>query len=84
MSLDDLRTILAASVGVIGDEPAADLGAVGTADHHRVAAAEFAVDAIDAGRQQALAAAQRRDRAGIDGERALAARASPRSISCAR
>jgi hypothetical protein len=42
---------------VIGDEAAADLGAVGIADHDAVAARELALDRRDAGRQQALALA---------------------------
>src|ERR1043165_34540 len=52
---------------VIGDEPAADLGAVGSAHHHGVAAAKAALDLDDAGRQQTLARAQRLDRARVDG-----------------
>src|SRR5260370_10826137 len=40
-------------LGVIGRQAAADLAIVGTADNHRVAAAEAAVDAHDSGRKQA-------------------------------
>ncbi len=42
---------------VIGDEAAADLAALGVADHDAVAASEIALDADHAGGQQALAVA---------------------------
>ena len=58
-------------LGVVGDEAAADFGAVRPAHDHGIAARERALDLDDAGRQQAVAAPQRRDRAGIDRERAL-------------
>ncbi len=45
---------------VIGDEAAADLGAVLVADRHAIAAREHALDARDARRQQAFAAGERR------------------------
>src|ERR1700722_20001250 len=57
--------------GVVGDEAAADFGAVGAAHDHGIAAGKLAVDANDADRQQAVAAAERRHRAGIDGQYAL-------------
>ena len=57
---------------------------IGAADDDRVAARELAVDPDHARRQQALAGAQRRDRAGIDGQRALRLERAARSISCAR
>ena len=55
----------------IGDQPAAQLAAVGRADDHRVAALEAALDARDAGRQQALAGRQRLLGAGVDVDVAL-------------
>ena len=58
-------------LGVVGDEAAADLVGVGAAHHHGIAAGELAVDPDHAGRQQAFAGAQRGDRAGVDGQRAL-------------
>src|SRR5215510_552157 len=58
-------------LGVVGDEAAADLGAVGAADNDGVAAGENALDEDHSGGQQALAAAQRRDRTGIDRQDAL-------------
>src|SRR5436305_506032 len=42
-------------LGVVGNEAAADLGTVGSADDDRVAAREHTVDANDARGQQALA-----------------------------
>ena len=58
-------------LGVVGDKPAADLMGVGAAHHHRIAAGELPVDPDHAGRQQALAGAQRTDRAGVDGQGTL-------------
>src|SRR3954466_2402384 len=55
-------------LGVISDQAAADLGSVGSTDHHRVAAGENAVDPDHPGGQEALAAMQGRDRPGIDGQ----------------
>ena len=55
----------------IGDEPATELAPVGRADNHRVAALECALDARDAGRQQALARSQRPLRARVDVDVAL-------------
>ena len=82
-SAEERPLILLGVVGVIGDQPAADLGAVRPAHHHRVAAPEAALDLDHAGRQQALARAQRAHRAGVDHQRAARLRASRRSISCA-
>ena len=39
MSPDELALDLVGVLGVVGDEAAADLGAVRPADHHRIAAA---------------------------------------------
>ncbi len=58
-------------LGVIGAQAAADFRSVETADNDRVATRKVALDADDAGRQQALAAAERRDSAGVDHQRAL-------------
>src|SRR5262249_6052446 len=58
-------------LGVVGDEAAADLGPIGSADDDGVAARENALDVDDARGEQALAAAQRRDRTGIDGQDTL-------------
>src|SRR5262249_56945901 len=52
-------------LGVVSDEAAADLGAVGAADNDGVAAGENALHEDHPGGHQALAAAYRRDRAGI-------------------
>ena len=57
-------------VGVVGDEAAADLLAGLAADVDGIAALEVALDAAHAGGQQALAGAQRLDRAGVDDQRA--------------
>ena len=57
--------------GVIGDEPAPDLGPALVADGDAIAAREHALDARDPGRQQAFAAGERRDGAGVDKHRAL-------------
>ena len=45
MSPDDLPHDFGGVLGVIGHQAAADFGAVRAADHHRIAAAETAVDA---------------------------------------
>src|SRR5262245_26547241 len=58
-------------LGVIGDEAAADLVAVGPAHDHGIAARECAVDFDDAHRKEAVAAAQRRYCACVDRERPL-------------
>ncbi len=70
MSAEERPLDLVGVRGVIGDQPAADLGAIRPAHQHRVAALESPFDLDDAGRQQALAAAQRLHRAGIDGQHA--------------
>src|SRR6266850_6816871 len=55
--------------GVVGNEAAADLGAVWPADDHRVTARKVAVDSDDACRQEAAAALERSHRTGVDGQR---------------
>src|SRR5258706_7040744 len=57
--------------GVVGDETAADLGAVWIAHDDGVAPGELSLDPNNADRQQAIAAPQRGHRAGVDRERAL-------------
>ena len=54
----------------VGGEAAPQGAAVAGPDHHRRALAEVALDGDDAGRQQALAARQRGDRAVVDHQRA--------------
>src|SRR5215813_10361820 len=57
--------------GVIGDETAADLGAIRTAHDDGVAPGELPLDPNHADRQQAIAAPQGGDRTGVYRERAL-------------
>ena len=57
--------------GIIGDEAAADLGTVRTAHDDGIAAGKLAVDPDDPHGQQAVAAPQGGDGAGVDGEGAL-------------
>ena len=57
--------------GVIGDQPAPDLHPALVADGDAIAAREDAINARDPGRQQAFAASQRSDGAGVAKHRAL-------------
>ncbi len=78
------RTMRRGVLARVGAQAARDLGAVRVAHDDRVAAVEAALDPRDAGRQQALAAAQRLRRAGVDVQRARGLAACPRSTACAR
>jgi hypothetical protein len=71
LDLPAIATYDAFGIGeVVGDEAAADLF-VGRASYRdRVASVEVALDATNAGRQQAFAGTQRLDRAGVDDKRA--------------